>query len=191
MIHNPILPGFSPDPCICRRGEDFYIACSTFEWMPGVPIYHSRDLRSWELYAHALTDDESVGLVNLPSAKGVWAPCLTWCEADGLFYLVYGVMRSMNARYFDVDNYLITAPDVRGPWSEPVYLHSAGFDASLLHDGDGRKYLVSLEWETRENYDKPGPISIAEYDPVKKAVIGVPRPSGGGPPTGAVWRRPI
>lgn len=176
MIHNPILPGFSPDPCICRRGEDFYIACSTFEWMPGVPIYHSRDLTHWEPYAHALTDDETLGLVNLPSAKGVWAPCLTWCEADGLFYLVYGVMRSMNARYFDVDNYLVTAPDVRGPWSEPVYLHSAGFDASLFHDGDGRKYLVSLEWETREHYGKPGPISIAEYDPVKKAVTGAPRP---------------
>lgn len=174
MIKNPILPGFNPDPCICRCGEDYYIAVSTFEWLPGIPIYHSRDLRNWELYAHALTD-EQVDLKKLPSAKGLWAPCLTYCEEDKLFYLVYGVMNSMNARYFDIDNFLITAEDPRGPWSEPVYLHSAGFDASLLHDSDGKKYLVSLLWETRDGYDKPGPICAVEYDPVRKAVVGRPQ----------------
>jgi len=81
----------------------------------------------------------------------------------------------MNARYFDIDNYLIAARDIRGPWSEPVYLHSAGFDASLFHDDDGRKWLVSLEWETRPEYEKPGAICLVEYDPYKKAVIGYPR----------------
>ena len=170
MIQNPILPGFNPDPCICRKGDDYYLAVSTFEWMPGVSVYHSRDLKHWELYSHILTDDERVNLKNLPSAKGIWAPCLTYCEQDGLFYLVYGVMNSMNARYFDINNYLVTAREIRGPWSEPVYLHSAGFDASMLHDADGKKYLISLEWETRENYEKPGFISITEYDPVRKAV---------------------
>lgn len=174
MIQNPILPGFNPDPCICRRGDDYYIAVSTFEWMPGIPVYHSKDLRHWELLTHIL-DDKRVDLKKLPSAKGLWAPCLTWCEEDGLFYLAYGVMNSMNARYFDVDNFLVTAPDVTGPWSEPVYLHSAGFDASLLHDDDGKKYLVALEWETRDGYDKPGPICAVEYDPAAKAVVGTPR----------------
>ncbi|MBQ8161051.1 MAG: glycoside hydrolase family 43 protein [Clostridia bacterium] len=175
MIQNPILPGFNPDPCICRRGNDFYLAVSSFEWMPGIPIYHSRDLKHWELYAHALNDDETVDLKKLPASKGIWAPCLTWSETDGLFYVVYGIMNSMNARYFDIDNYLMTAKDLRGPWSEPVYLHSAGFDASLLHDDDGRKYVVSLEWETRDGYEKPGAICVAEYDPVRQAVVGYPR----------------
>ncbi len=174
MIHNPILPGFNPDPCICRKNDDYYLAVSTFEWFPGIPVYHSRDLVHWELYTHILTDDEQVDLKKLPSAKGIWAPCLTYCEAEGLFYVVYGVMNSMNARYFDVDNFVITAKDIKGPWSEPVYLHSAGFDASMFHDDDGRKYVVSLDWETRENYEKPGAICLVEYDPVQKEIIGYP-----------------
>lgn len=175
MIQNPILPGFNPDPCICRRGEDYYLAVSSFEWFPGIPVYHSRDLKHWELYTHVLTDDSQVDLKKLPSAKGIWAPCLTWCEKEGLFYVIYGVMNSMNARYFDVDNFLITAKDICGPWSKPVYLHSAGFDASVLHDDDGKKYVVSLDWETRDGYEKPGVICIAEYDPVRQKIIGYPK----------------
>ncbi len=175
MMYNPIFPGFHPDPCICQKGDDFYVAFSTFEWMPGIPVYHSKDLKHWELYTHIITDDEIVDLKKLPGAKGIWAPCLTYCEQEDLFYAVYGIMNSMNARYFDVDNYVITAKDMKGPWSSPVYLHSAGFDASLFHDDDGKKYLVSLEWETRENYEKPGAICMAEYDPVKQEIVGYPR----------------
>lgn len=173
-IKNPILPGFNPDPCICRKGDDYYLAVSTFEWFPGIPIYHSKDLKSWELYTHVLTDDDTVDLKKLPSAKGIWAPCLTYCEEEDMFYVIYGVMNSMNARYFDVNNYLITARDIKGPWSEPVYLHSSGFDASILHD-NGKKYIVSLEWETREGYEKPGAICMVEYDPEKKEIIGYPK----------------
>jgi len=145
MIVNPILPGFNPDPCICRKGDDYYITVSSFEWFPGLPVYHSRDLQHWELYTHILTDDESVDLKKLPCSKGIWAPCVTYDEREDTFYAVYGIMNSMNARYFDVDNYLITAKDISGPWSRPVYLHSSGFDASLLNDDDGKKYIVTLE----------------------------------------------
>lgn len=175
MIKNPILTGFNPDPCICRKGDDFYIAVSSFEWLPGIPIYHSKDLKHWELYTHVLTLNSQVELRKLPSAKGVWAPCLTYCEEEDSFYVIYGVMNSMNARYFDVDNYLIKAKDIRGPWTEPVYLHSAGFDASILHDDDGRKYIVSLEWETREGYEKPGVICVAEYDTKNKCLKEYPK----------------
>lgn len=175
MIKNPILTGFNPDPCICRKGDDFYIAVSSFEWLPGIPIYHSKDLKHWELYTHVLTLDSQVELRKLPSAKGVWAPCLTYCEEEDSFYVIYGVMNSMNARYFDVDNYLIKAKDIRGPWTEPVYLHSAGFDASILHDDDGRKYIVSLEWEIRDGYEKPGVICVAEYDAKNKCLKEYPR----------------
>lgn len=172
MIQNPIFKGFNPDPCICRKQDDYYAAVSSFEWFPGIPVYHSKDLKNWELYTHVLTDDREVELRKLPSAKGIWAPCLTYCEAEGLFYVVYGVMNSMNARYFDVDNFLITAKDIRGSWSRPVYLNSAGFDASLFHDDNGKKYVVSLEWETREGYEKPGEICMVEYDPEKQEVKG-------------------
>ncbi len=175
MIQNPIFPGFHPDPCMCRKGDDIYVVVSSNEWVPGLPIYHSKDMKHWELFSHALTNAEEPDLKKLPSAKGIWAPCLTYCEADDLFYLVYGVMNSMNARYFDVDNYLITAQDPKGPWSEPVYLHSMGFDASMFHDDDGKKYVVALEWETRLAYEKPGPISIMEYDPETKQMVGTPK----------------
>lgn len=175
MIHNPVLPGFHPDPCICRKGDDYYLAVSTFEWFPGIPVYHSKDLKNWELLTHVLTNDEQVDLKKLPSAKGIWAPCLTYCESEDLFYVVYGVMNSMNARYFDIDNFLITAREITGPWSDPVYLHSSGFDASILHDTDGRKYIVSLDWETREGYEKPGSICMAEYSPQKREIIGYPK----------------
>ena len=124
MIRNPILPGFNPDPCICRKGDDYYMAVSSFEWFPGIPVYHSKDLKNWELLTHVLTNDTAVDLKKLPSAKGIWAPCLTYCEKEDLFYVVYGVMNSMNARYFDVDNFVITSKNIEGPWSEPVYIHS-------------------------------------------------------------------
>lgn len=175
MVKNPVFKGFNPDPCICRKGDDYYVAVSSFEWFPGIPIYHSKDLKNWELYTHVLTDPEKLDLRKLPSAKGIWAPCLTYCEEEDLFYVVYGVMNSMNARYFDVNNYLVTAKDIRGPWSEPVYLHSSGFDASILHDNYGRKWVVSLEWETREGYEKPGAICMVEYSPKEKSIIGYPK----------------
>ncbi len=172
MIHNPILPGFNPDPCICRKKGDFYVAVSSFEWMPGVPVYHSRDLENWELMTHILTDETKVDLRRLPTGQGIWAPCLSYCEQDDLFYLVYG---SVIPNGTNIDNFLITAKDIMGPWSEPVYLQSNGFDASLFHDDDGRKWLVSLEWERREGYQKPGGICLAEYSLKHKALTGYPK----------------
>lgn len=174
-IKNPILPGFNPDPSICRKGKDFYLAVSSFEWFPGLPIYHSRDLKNWELYSHVLTDAERLDLRKLPSAKGVWAPCLTYDEREDLFYVIYGVVNNMNGGCFDIDNYLVTAKDPAGPWSEPVYLHSTGFDASIFHDDDGRKYIVALECESRAGRKRPGPISVVEYDPRTKSLVGLPK----------------
>lgn len=174
MIQNPILPGFNPDPCIVRKGDDYYIVVSTFEWLPGLPVYHSRDLKHWELYTHILDGASSVDLRRLPPSKGLWAPSLRWCEAEQKWYAVYGVMNSMNVRYFDVNNYLITADDIKGPWSAPVYLHSAGFDASIFIDDDGVKYIVSLDWETREGYEKPGVICLCRYNESAKAVTEYP-----------------
>ena len=175
MIKNPIFPGFNPDPCLCRRGGDYYVAVSSFEWFPAVPVYHSRDLKHWRLITHCIQDERVLDLRKLPSAKGIWAPCLTWHESDGLFYLVYSIMNSMNAKFFDVDNYLTTSPEITGPWSEPVYLHSAGFDPSIFHDDDGRKWITSLEWEFRGGYEHPGAICLVEYDARERKIVGLPK----------------
>lgn len=87
MIHNPILKGFNPDPSILRAGEDYYLATSTFQWFPGVQIFHSRDLANWRLIDHGLNDTRRLNLIGVPDSGGVWAPSLSW--HDGLFYLVY------------------------------------------------------------------------------------------------------
>ena len=171
MIQNPILPGFHPDPCICRKGDDYYLAVSSFEWFPGIPIYHSRDLKHWELITHVLTDESQLSLGMLPSGQGIWAPDLSYDEEEDLFYVVYG---RMAPKGMNIDNFLVTAKEITGPWSEPVYLQSNGFDASLFHDRDGRKWLLSLDWERREGYYKPGAICLAEYSPREKKLLDYP-----------------
>jgi len=87
MITNPILPGFNPDPSICRVGEDYFIATSTFEWYPGVQIYHSKNLADWKLVTRPLRRAQQLDMRGNPDSCGVWAPCLSY--ADGLFWLVY------------------------------------------------------------------------------------------------------
>jgi len=107
-IRNPILPGFFPDPSICRVGEDFYIANSTFEWFPGVPIHHSRDLVNWRLIGHALTRRSQLDLRGVPDSAGVWAPSLS--HADGQFWLIYTNLRNTTVttlrRYTDLPELL-------------------------------------------------------------------------------------
>ncbi|HPQ01136.1 MAG TPA: glycoside hydrolase family 43 protein [Termitinemataceae bacterium] len=172
MIVNPILPGFNPDPSILRLGSEYYIATSTFEWFPAIAIYHSTNLKDWKLITHVIQDDTILNLKRLPSAKGVWAPCLTYNHKQKLFYVVFSLMYSHNARYFDVDNFLLTAPSIYGPWSVPIYLHSVGFDPSFFHDDDGRQYVVCLEWELRNGPGRPGAIVLQEYDGVTQRMIG-------------------
>lgn len=145
MIRNPILPGFNPDPSICRVGADYFIATSTFEWYPGVQIHRSRNLCNWELAARPLARAGQLDMRGNPDSGGVWAPCLS--HADGLFWLVYTDVKRLDGNFKDAHNYLVTAPAVEGPWSDPVYLNSKGFDPSLFHDDDGRKWLLSLQWK--------------------------------------------
>src|SRR6478736_4993486 len=87
MIDNPILPGFNPDPSICRVGSDYYIATSTFEWYPGVQIHQSTDLVNWTLVGRPLNRASQLDMRGNPDSCGIWAPCLSF--ADGLFWLVY------------------------------------------------------------------------------------------------------
>lgn len=178
-IHNPILPGFNPDPSIVRVGGDYYIATSTFEWYPGVQIHHSRDLVNWSLVARPLRRRSQLDLTGVPDSCGVWAPCLTY--SGGLFYLVYtdvkrygrttqGGATSVSMR--DFHNYVVTSPSIDGEWSEPIYLNSSGFDPSLFHDDDGRKYLVNMLWDHRPGQKRFAGIVLQEYSPRERRLVG-------------------
>ena len=140
-LQNPILPGFLPDPSICRVGEDFYLVCSSFELCPGVPVFHSRDLVHWKLIGHALSREN--GLVMTPGTGfgGIMAPTIRYY--DGTFYVI--VFNTYNK-----GNCIVTAADPAGPWSKPHYLGDEipGIDASLFFDSDGTCYIVGTGMET-------------------------------------------
>lgn len=169
-IANPILRGFNPDPSILRVGEDYYIATSTFEWFPGVQFHHSRDLRNWRLLAHPLTRRSQLHMLGNPSSGGIWAPCLSY--SDGTYYLIYTDVKSHLGPFKDTHNYLITASDIKGPWSEPVYLNSSGFDPSLFHDEDGRKWLLNMVWDHRKGRNRFGGILMQQYDERERKLVG-------------------
>ena len=169
-IQNPILPGFNPDPSIVRVDDDYFIATSTFEWFPGVQIAHSRDLVNWRVVCRPLTRYSQLDLRGRQNSGGIWAPALSY--ADGLFHLIYTDVRRWTGSFKDVHNFLVTAPGIAGPWSEPVFLNSSGFDPSLFHDDDGRKWLVNMIWDHRPGQNNFGGILLQEYDPKKQSLIG-------------------
>lgn len=172
MPDYPILPGFHPDPSLCRVGHDYFIANSTFEWFPGVRLHSSHDLVTWTPCGHVLTRPSQLDMVGNEDSGGVWAPCLT--HADGLFWLVFSNVRAWERGPKDVHNYLVTAPLIEGPWSEPIYLNGLGFDPSLFHDDDGRKWLVQMQWNHRAT-TVPGlfdGILLQEYSVDERRLIG-------------------
>ncbi len=127
---NPIIPGFAPDPSVCRAGDDYYIVNSSFAYFPGLPIYHSRDLAHWELIGSALTRTSQLEVLDCGLSRGLFAPTIRY--NDGVFYLIC-------TNIDNGGNFVVTAPDIRGPWSEPHWLgpESAGIDPSLFFDDDG------------------------------------------------------
>lgn len=178
-IKNPILPGFNPDPSILRVGDDYYIATSTFEWFPGVQIHHSRDLVNWRLLTRPLRRASQLNMLGDPDSCGVWAPCLT--HADGLFWLIYTDVKrfgrssmggTSGASMRDFHNYLVTCPTIDGEWSDPVYLNSSGFDPSLFHEDDGRKYVVNMLWDYRPGRNRFAGIVFQEYSVKERRLIG-------------------
>jgi xylan 1,4-beta-xylosidase len=148
LITNPVLPGFSPDPSLIRVGEWFYLANSSFEWYPVVPIHRSRDLSTWEFAGSFTGPKASLELRGLQDSGGVWAPSLSWSE--GMFWLVFTVVRGFGGPHKDMDTYISRAEDVAGPWSRPARVTTTGFDPSLFHH-KGRHWLVNMEWDHRPN----------------------------------------
>ncbi|GAB3059014.1 glycoside hydrolase family 43 protein [Virgibacillus ainsalahensis] len=171
-IQNPILTGFHPDPSICRAGEDYYIAVSTFEWFPGVGIYHSKDLKNWRLVSRPLNRLSQLNMKGNPDSGGVWAPQLSY--SDGKFWLIYSDVKVVDGEWKDSHNYLATCDTIDGEWSDPVYLNSSGFDPSLFHDEDGRKYLANMLWDNRVGNHSFYGIVLQEYSAEEQKLVGKP-----------------
>ncbi|KAI1813456.1 glycoside hydrolase family 43 protein [Poronia punctata] len=170
LVRNPILPGFNADPSILRVGEDYYIATSTFEWYPGVQIHHSRDLANWTLVTRPLNRKSQLDMRGEPDSCGVWAPCLTH---DGeKFWLVYTDVKRKDGSFKDTPNYIVSSPTIEGPWSEPFYINSSGFDPSLFHDDDGKKWFVNMLADHRARPRSFAGIVMQEFDPVAGKLVG-------------------
>lgn len=169
MIENPIIRGFNPDPSIIRVKDSYYIATSTFEWWPGVAVYSSKDLKQWKLDHYPLNRKSQLDLQGVPDGGGIWAPCLSY---DGeTVFLVYTNVKERGP-FMTTDNYLVYTEDISsGEWSEPVYLNSLGFDPSLFHDDDGRKWLLNLDNHYAEGKRFNG-LWLQEYDHSKKKLVG-------------------
>jgi alpha-N-arabinofuranosidase len=155
---NPVIPGFNPDPSVCRAGDDFYLVTSTFEFFPGVPVYHSKNLVNWKMVGYCLTRPEQLPLENCHASRGIYAPTIR-CH-DGVFYMTTtNTHTRQDGRRFG--NFIVHTRDIRGPWSDPAWVDQGGIDPSLLFTG-GKAWFCS-------NGGMPGDekgIYICEIDPL-------------------------
>ncbi|WP_282801597.1 glycoside hydrolase family 43 protein [Secundilactobacillus kimchicus] len=161
-IENPVLRGFNADPSMIRVGDTYYIANSTFEWFPGVRLHESKDMVHWNLLPSPLSTTTLLDMKGNPASGGIWAPDLSY--ADGKFWLVYTDVKITEGVFKDMTNYLTTATDIHGPWTDPIKLNGVGFDASLFHDENGKKYLVQQTWDHREYHHPFNGITLTEFD---------------------------
>ncbi|AUG81802.1 glycoside hydrolase [Kitasatospora sp. MMS16-BH015] len=154
-VSNPVIPGFHPDPSVCRVGDDYYLVCSSFEYFPGIPVFHSRDLVHWTQLGNALERPSQLCLPReMPSSGGIFAPTLR--HHDGRFWLIV-------TNVGDGGNLLFTATDPAGPWSDPIRLPGVhGIDPDLAWDEDGTCWVtvagvsqVRLDLATGETLGEP------------------------------------
>ncbi len=131
---NPILPGFHPDPSVCRAGDDYYVVNSSFQYYPGVPIHHSKDLVNWEPIGYCLDRPSQLKLDGAGFWGGIYAPSLRY--HDGTFYMVV-------TNTSDKGNFYVYTDDPAGEWSEPVWVDRPGIDPDLFFDDDGKCYFIS------------------------------------------------
>jgi len=131
-FRNPVIPGFHPDPSVCRVGDDYFLVTSTFTWFPGVPIFHSRDLVDWNQIGNVLDRPSQLDLSATDgwASLGVYAPTIR--HHDGRFFMI-----TTNVTHAGARNFFVTAEDPAGPWSEPTFVDVAGIDPDLAWDVDG------------------------------------------------------
>lgn len=163
---NPILQGYYPDPSITRVGDDFYLVNSTFAYFPGIPIFHSRDLVNWTQIGNAIDRPDQLDFKRLGLSRGVFAPTI---EAHGgRFYI-------LNTCVECGDNFILTATDPKGPWSDPVFLPdlNGGIDPSIFFDDDGKAWIVNNgPPEGTPLYEGHRAIWIQQYDPATGRTVG-------------------
>lgn len=161
---NPILAGFYPDPSIVRVEEDYYLVNSSFSYFPGIPIFHSKDLVNWTQIGHVLDRPSQLNLDGLGISRGIFAPAISYHE--GIFYLVCTVVDG-------IGNFVVTAKDPSGPWSDPVIIPIEGIDPSLFFDEDGKAYLVNNGLPREEpSYEGHRAIWIQEFDKDSLKLVG-------------------
>lgn len=165
LLNNPILPGFYPDPSICRVGNDFYMITSSFSMFPGVPIFHSTDLANWEQIGHVLDRKSQLHVTADSVVAGIMAPTLRY--NNGTFYMI-------TSNFSSKGNFIVTATDPRGPWSEPHWLpNGPGIDPSLFFDDDGKVYFTGTRRDTNPDGASAGQaIWLSEIDLEKMCLVG-------------------
>lgn len=159
---NPILPGFYPDPSVTRAGDDFYLVNSSFEYFPGVPIFHSRDLLHWEQIGHVLDRLSQLDLRNRLSSDGIYAPTIR--HHDGVFYMITTDVRG-------IGNFYVTATDPAGPWSDPIRIPYGGIDPSLFFDDDGKVYVTAQQGADDDSHAIQYEIDIATGQALSEPVV--------------------
>lgn len=188
---DPVLPGFRPDPSVCRVGADYYLVTSSFEWFPGLPVFHSRDLVNWRRIGSALDRPSQLDLDGCEPSRGLFAPTIR--HHDGVFHLVCTLMDGPG-------HFVVTATDPAGPWSEPHWLDGEGFDPSLFFDdgpddgdghGDGEGNGDGRAWFTAARVvdEAAGRTEIwmREYLPQERRLTGPEHVLWSGSHLGARW----
>ena len=156
QIHNPVIPGFHPDPSVCRVEDDYYLVTSSFEYFPGVPLFHSRNLVDWRQIGHCLTRDSQLDLRDAPPSGGIWAPTIR--HHAGRFHMV-------TTNFSKGGNFLVHTDDPEGEWSDPVWIDIPGIDPSLYFEGD-RCFFTANAGEERKHG-----LYLAEIDPETGEVL--------------------
>jgi len=151
---NPVIPGFYPDPSVCRVNDDYYLVTSSFEYFPGVPVFHSKDLVNWEQIGHCLTRDSQLPLIKCRASGGIYAPTIRY--HDGLFYMV-------TTNVSGPGNFFVTATDPAGEWSEPVRVNQGGIDPTIFWDENGKSYFMSNGHQFSDGTYRGG-ILLSEID---------------------------
>ncbi len=136
QYRNPILPGFYPDPSICRRGDDYFLINSSFSYFPGIPVFHSKDLVHWRQIGNALDRPSQLKLDGLGVSSGVYAPAIEYNERNQTFYIINTIVGG-------IGNFIVKTKDPFKGWSEPIKLPEVkGIDPSIFFDDDGKSYIV-------------------------------------------------
>ncbi len=166
-FHNPILQGCYPDPAICRKGDDFYLVCSSFAFFPGVPIFHSNDLVNWKQIGHVLDRESQLKVFDTGMSAGVYAPDIKYNPYNETFYMI----TTQFAGGFG--NIVVKTKDPLKGWSDPYKLNFEGIDPSLFFDDNGKAYVVHNDAPARgqELYNGHRVIKVWEYDLQNDQVI--------------------